>query len=77
MDATEGTYALEVLARPCLMTPERLRAYVIIVTRDILPPVAGIFLAVFWGVTNQLEPWMLPLIAGLCGVPLVAPRASE
>jgi len=59
------------------MTPERLRAYVVIVTRDILPPVAGIFLSIYWGVTATLQPWMLPLIAGLCGVPLVAPRSEK
>lgn len=58
------------------MTPERLRAYVVIVTRDILPPTTGVFLMVYWVVTRQLEPWHLPLAAGLMGIPLVAPRGE-
>lgn len=58
------------------MTPERLRAYVLIATRDILPPLTGVVLALFWGFTGALEPWHLPLVAGLLGIPLVAPRGS-
>lgn len=54
------------------MTPERLRAYVLVVMRDILTPGAGIFLAVYLAVSGTFEPWQLPLLAGMLGVPLVA-----
>jgi len=54
------------------MTPARLRAYVLIVVRDIVIPLAGVFLAIFLLVTDRGEYWHLPLIAGMLGVPLVA-----
>lgn len=56
------------------MTPERLRAYVLIVTRDLLPPVAGTFLTWYLPTHDLFEYWQLPLLAGLYGIPLVAPR---
>lgn len=57
------------------MTPERLRAYVAIVIRDILIPCGGLYLTVrFWAV---LEPWHFPLLAGMMAVPLVAPRKTH
>lgn len=59
------------------MSPERLRAYVLIVTRDIAPPLAGLFLSIFLPLAGQFEAWQLPLIAGLFGIPLVAPRAER
>ena len=59
------------------MTPERLRAYVLIVTRDIAPPLAGLFLSIFLPLAGQFEAWQLPLIAGLFGIPLVAPREGK
>jgi hypothetical protein len=59
------------------MTPERLRAYVLIFTRDILPPGVGTFLAIFLPLAGAFEAWQLPLIAGLFGVPLVAPRSKD
>jgi hypothetical protein len=59
------------------VSPERLRAYVLIVTRDIAPPLAGLFLTIWLPLAGQLEAWQLPLIAGLFGVPLVAPRESK
>ena len=56
------------------MTPERLSAYVTIFTRDLLPPMVGTFLAIYLPMSGAFEAWQLPLIAGLFGVPLVAPR---
>ncbi len=55
------------------MSPRRLRAYVLIFTRDILPPVT----AAIWMWRFEIEPWMAPLIAALFGVPLVAPRGGH
>jgi hypothetical protein len=54
------------------MTPARLRAYVLIVVRDLVIPLSGVFLAIFLLVTGKGEYWHLPLIAGMLGVPLVA-----
>lgn len=45
-----------------------------IVMRDIVPPLTGVFLCVLLPVTHQFEYWQLPLLAGLFGVPLVAAR---
>lgn len=59
------------------MTPQRLRAYVLIVMRDIVPPLVGTFLSVYLPVTDQFAYWQLPLLAGLFGVPLVAASAGE
>lgn len=61
-------------APQCSVTPARLRAYVLIVMRDIVPPLTGVFLCVLLPVTHQFEYWQLPLLAGLFGVPLVAAR---
>lgn len=54
------------------MTPERLRAYVLIVMRDIVIPSGGLFLSLYLPVTRQFEVWQLPLLAGMMMVPLVA-----
>lgn len=54
------------------MTPARLRAYVLIVMRDILIPAGGLALALILPLSNRFEYWHLPLIAGMLGVPLVA-----
>ncbi len=59
------------------MAPDRLRAYVLIVTRDILPPLTGLFLSVYLPLAGQFSAWQLPLIAGLLGIPLVAPRQPK
>jgi hypothetical protein len=59
------------------MTPERLRAYVLILTRDVVPPSAGTFLSIYLPLTGQFTSWQLPLLAGLFGVPLVAPRRNN
>ena len=56
------------------MSPDRLRAYVTILTRDLLPPMVGTFLSIYLPLVGAFEAWQLPLIAGLFGVPLVAPR---
>jgi hypothetical protein len=53
------------------MTPQRLRAYVLIVTRDIIIPMAGAFLAIYLPISGKFQPWQLPLIAGMLGTPLV------
>lgn len=54
------------------MTPARLRAYVLIVMRDVLIPAGGLALAMILPLTERFEYWHLPLIAGMLGVPLVA-----
>lgn len=56
------------------MSPDRLREYVLIITRDIAPVVTGMFLCIYLPTSGNFEPWQLPLLAGLFGVPLVAPR---
>ncbi len=58
------------------MSPERLRAYITILTRDLLPPSVGTFLSIYLPLAGAFEAWQLPLIAGLFGVPLVAPRRT-
>jgi hypothetical protein len=59
------------------VTPARLRAYVLIVTRDIVPPIVGAFLSIYLPASHQFAYWQLPLLAGLFGVPLVASRGGE
>jgi hypothetical protein len=54
------------------MTPQRLRAYVLIFMRDLVIPGAGVFLAIYLPLSHNFEPWQLPLLAGMLGVPLVA-----
>lgn len=58
------------------MTPSLLRAYVLIMMRDVLIPGGGLFLAIYLPLGNLFHPWQLPLIAGMLGVPLVA-RGGE
>jgi hypothetical protein len=55
------------------MTPERLRAYVVILTGDVAPVVAG-FLLILAPPGGMFEAWMAPLVAAALGVPLVRPR---
>lgn len=59
------------------MSPQRLREYVMIATRDIMPPLTGVFLSIYLPLAGQFEAWQLPLIAGLFGIPLVAPRSPK
>jgi hypothetical protein len=59
------------------VSPERLRAYVLILTRDVIPPLSGLFWSIYLPISGQFEYWQLPLIAGAFGVPLVAPRESK
>lgn len=40
--------------------------------RDILIPGAGIFLSIYLAMSGTFQPWQLPLLAGMLGVPLVA-----
>jgi hypothetical protein len=54
------------------MSPERARAWVLIVVRDMVIPLSGVFLAILLPLTDRFEYWHLPLIAGMLGVPLVA-----
>jgi hypothetical protein len=53
------------------MTPELLRAYVLILMRDVLIPGAGVFLAIWLPVSQHFEPWQIPFVLSLVGVPLV------
>lgn len=62
---------------PSSKTPERIREWILLATRDILPPLTGVFFSVYLPVTGQFEAWQLPLIAGLFGIPLVAPRQTK
>jgi hypothetical protein len=48
----------------------------LIVVRDVLIPIGGMFLAIYLPLTNSLQPWHLPLIAGMLGTPLVARGAN-
>ena len=48
-----------------------IRYAVLIAVRDVLVPVAGLVLALALPLTGRLEPWHLPLIAGMIGTPLV------
>jgi hypothetical protein len=48
------------------------RFAVLIGVRDFLIPLGGLFLAVRLSTAGVLEPWHLPLIAGMLGTPLVA-----
>lgn len=50
------------------MSPERLRAYILILMRDLCIPGGGLFLAL---TLTKGELWQLPLIAGMMSVPLV------
>ena len=59
---------------PLSMSPERLREYILLGTRDVIPPLTGVFLSIYLPLAGQFEAWQLPLIAGLLGIPLVAPR---
>lgn len=58
------------------MTPQRLRAYVLIVVRDILIPLGGLYLTITLTATHRFEPWHLPLVAGMMSVPLVSRGGS-
>lgn len=53
------------------MTPQRLRAYVQIVMRDILIPGGGLVLSFYLVHNHQFAYWQLPLLAGMMVVPLV------
>jgi hypothetical protein len=44
--------------------------------KSALIPGGGLFLAIFLPLTGNLEPWMLPLIAGMLGTPLVTKGAN-
>lgn len=44
---------------------------------DVGPPAVGLFLAVYLPLTGNLEPWHLPLIGGLVGLPLVGRAPAE
>lgn len=57
------------------MSPDRLRAYVLIFTRDLLPPCVGAYLTIRWWGT--IEPFHLPLLTALFGVPFFAPRTTR
>lgn len=71
----KGDFYASDAAEPIVcMTPDRLRAYITIAMRDVLIPCCGLYLTVrYWSV---LEPWHLPLLAGMMTVPLVAPRRN-
>lgn len=49
-----------------------IRYAALILVRDVLIPLGGLFLAVYLPISGSLQPWHLPLIAGMLGTPLVA-----
>ena len=57
------------------MTPERLRAYVLILTRDVIPPALGAYLVLTQGWPYEL--WHPPVLGGLLGITLLAPRGAD
>jgi hypothetical protein len=59
------------------MSPARLRAYVLIITRDVIPPALGVYLTIYLARTEQLAYWQLPFLAGLLMVPLVGRSPSD
>lgn len=59
------------------MSPDRLRAYVLIITRDLVPCLVGAYLAIHLTATHQLEVWHGGLIATCFGIPLAAPRGPK
>jgi hypothetical protein len=59
------------------VSPERLRQYVLILTRDIFPPLAGFIWGTFLVLTDALVPFHVPLIGALLGIPFVAPRRQK
>lgn len=59
------------------MTPERLRAYVLILTADVMPILIATFIVVYGLLTHQLTLWMGSLAATFAGVPFVRPRNGE
>lgn len=56
------------------MTPERLTAYVRILTRDLLPSVMAGYLVFAKGWPSEL--WHPPVLGGLLGITLLAPRTK-
>lgn len=53
------------------MSPTKLRAYVLILVRDVAIPIGGMGLTFYLVATKQFEFWQLPLLAGMMMVPLV------
>lgn len=49
-----------------------IRYAILILMRDIVIPGGGLYLALVGGTQGWLQPWHLPLIAGMLGTPLVA-----
>lgn len=57
------------------MTPASLREWIAVV-RDLGSLLVGLTLAVYLPFAHELQPWHLPLIGGLIGVPLLARGGS-
>jgi hypothetical protein len=53
------------------MTPQLLREWITVLMRDLAIPGLGAFLTWKGYVTGALEPWHLPLLAGMMTTPLV------
>jgi hypothetical protein len=56
------------------VTPERLRAYVVIFTADVAPCLMGMFITIYGFTTRTFESYLIPLVMGLFGIPFVRPR---
>lgn len=55
-----------------MWTPKAVRAWII----DVATPLVGIGLAIYLPLTGKLEPWHLPLIAALLGLPWIGREPS-
>jgi hypothetical protein len=53
------------------MTPQGAREWISVLMRDLVIPGLGCYLTYRGYITGALEPWHLPLLAGLLGTPLV------
>ena len=53
------------------MTPQRFQEWVIVAMRDLLIPGLGAYLTFKGYTSGALEPWHLPLLAGMMSTPLV------
>lgn len=58
------------------MTPETLRAYVVILTGDVAPVIAG-FVILLSPPGGTFTEWMVPIVLGAFGIPLVRPRSGN